>query len=138
VDNVMSYGTFVRLEPAIVGLVHISEMSWTRRISHPSELVAVGDQVEVQVLNLNKDRQEISLGMKQARLNPIWLTPAVVGLARSIADERRGEWLPILADALEDAGCADADLLSHLRGPDPGVCRGELIDSLIARGQPTA
>jgi small subunit ribosomal protein S1 len=66
----MSYGAFVKLEPGIEGLVHISEMSWTKRINHPSELVSIGDQIEVQVLNINKEKQEISLGMKQTQPNP--------------------------------------------------------------------
>ena len=70
VVNVMSYGAFVKLEPGIEGLVHISEMSWTKRINHPSELVSIGDHIEVQVLNINKDKQEISLGMKQVQPNP--------------------------------------------------------------------
>jgi small subunit ribosomal protein S1 len=70
VVNVMSYGAFVKLEPGIEGLVHISEMSWTKRINHPSEIVSIGDQIEVQVLNINKDKQEISLGMKQVQPNP--------------------------------------------------------------------
>jgi small subunit ribosomal protein S1 len=70
VVNVMSYGAFVKLEPGVEGLVHISEMSWTKRINHPSELVSIGDQIEVQVLNINKDKQEISLGMKQVQPNP--------------------------------------------------------------------
>ncbi len=70
VVNVMTYGAFVKLEPGLEGLVHISEMSWTRRITHPSELVAIGDVIEVQVLNINKDKQEISLGMKQVMPNP--------------------------------------------------------------------
>jgi small subunit ribosomal protein S1 len=70
VVNVMSYGAFVKLEPGIEGLVHISEMSWTKRINHPSELVQIGDQIEVQVLNINKEKQEISLGMKQVQPNP--------------------------------------------------------------------
>src|SRR5437870_3175217 len=70
VVNVMSYGAFVKLEPGIEGLVHISEMSWTKRINHPSELVSIGDQIEVQVLNINKDKREISLGMKQVQPNP--------------------------------------------------------------------
>src|SRR5207244_2551188 len=70
VVNVMSYGAFVKLEPGIEGLVHISEMSWTKRINHPSEMVAIGDQIEVQVLNINKDKQEISLGIKQVQPNP--------------------------------------------------------------------
>ena len=70
VVNVMSYGAFVKLEDGIEGLVHISEMSWTKRINHPSELVSVGDQIEVVVLGINKDKQEISLGMKQTQSNP--------------------------------------------------------------------
>jgi small subunit ribosomal protein S1 len=70
VVNVMSYGAFVKLEPGIEGLVHISEMSWTKRINHPSELVQIGDTIEVQVLNINREKQEISLGMKQAQPNP--------------------------------------------------------------------
>jgi small subunit ribosomal protein S1 len=70
VVNVMGYGAFVKLEPGLEGLVHISEMSWTRRINHPNELVSIGDQIEVQVLNINKEKQEISLGMKQVQPNP--------------------------------------------------------------------
>ncbi|MBN2474766.1 MAG: 30S ribosomal protein S1 [Pirellulales bacterium] len=70
VVNVMSYGAFVKLEEGIEGLVHISEMSWTRRISHPSELVQIDDEIEVVVLGINKEKQEISLGMKQTQENP--------------------------------------------------------------------
>ncbi|GIW89145.1 MAG: 30S ribosomal protein S1 [Isosphaeraceae bacterium] len=70
VVNVMSYGAFVKLEEGIEGLVHISEMSWTKRINHPSELVQIGDQIDVVVLNINKEKQEISLGMKQTQANP--------------------------------------------------------------------
>src|SRR5437764_8279371 len=70
VVNVMNYGAFVKLEPGLEGLVHISEMSWTKRINHPNELVAIGDKIEVQVLNINKEKQEISLGMKQVQANP--------------------------------------------------------------------
>ncbi|MGE4003828.1 MAG: S1 RNA-binding domain-containing protein, partial [Planctomycetaceae bacterium] len=70
VVNVMSYGAFVKLEDGIEGLVHISEMSWTKRVNHPSELVNIGDEVEVMVLGINTDKQEISLGMKQIQPNP--------------------------------------------------------------------
>ncbi|WP_337177735.1 30S ribosomal protein S1 [Paludisphaera sp.] len=70
VVNVMSYGAFVKLEEGIEGLVHISEMSWTKRINHPSELVNTGDKIDVVVLGINKDKQEISLGMKQTQVNP--------------------------------------------------------------------
>ena len=70
VVNVMSYGAFVKLEDGVEGLVHISEMSWTKRVSHPSELVKPSDEVEVVVLAINKEKQEISLGMKQTQQNP--------------------------------------------------------------------
>jgi len=70
VVNVMSYGAFVKLEDGIEGLVHISEMSWTKRVNHPSDLVNIGEEVEVVVLGINTDKQEISLGMKQTQPNP--------------------------------------------------------------------
>jgi len=70
VVNIMSYGAFVKIEDGLEGLVHISEMSWTRRINHPSEMVGVSEEIEVVVLEIDKDKQEISLGMKQAEVNP--------------------------------------------------------------------
>jgi small subunit ribosomal protein S1 len=70
VVNVMSYGAFVKLEEGIEGLVHISEMSWTKRVSHPSELVDRGDKIKVVVLRIDKEKHEISLGMKQITENP--------------------------------------------------------------------
>ena len=70
VVNVMSYGAFVKLEDGIEGLVHISEMSWTKRISHPSELVQIDDVIEVVVLRIDEQKKEISLGMKQTQSNP--------------------------------------------------------------------
>jgi len=70
VVNIVSYGAFVKLEDGVEGLVHISEMSWTRRINHPSELVAIGDTVEIVVLGIDLEKEEISLGMKQTEANP--------------------------------------------------------------------
>jgi small subunit ribosomal protein S1 len=70
VVNIMSYGAFCKLEEGVEGLVHISEMSWTKRINHPSEVVTQGQKVQVKVLEINKDKQEISLGMKQVEENP--------------------------------------------------------------------
>lgn len=68
--NIVTYGAFVKLEDGVEGLVHISEMSWTRRINHPGEIVKIGDDVDVVVLDINQEKQEISLGMKQAEANP--------------------------------------------------------------------
>jgi len=70
VVNVMNYGVFIRLEEGVEGLIHISEMSWTKRITHPSEMLNAGDEVEAIVLNMDKDKQEISLGLKQTEINP--------------------------------------------------------------------
>src|SRR5271154_1469419 len=70
VVNIMSYGAFCKLEEGVEGLVHISEMSWTKRINHPSEVVTQGQHVKVKVLEINKEKQEISLGMKQVEENP--------------------------------------------------------------------
>jgi len=70
VVNIVTYGAFVKLEDGVEGLVHISEMSWTRRINHPSDLVAIGDTVEVVVLGIDLEKEEISLGMKQTEANP--------------------------------------------------------------------
>jgi len=70
VVNIMSYGAFCKLQEGVEGLVHISEMSWTKRINHPSEVVTQGQQVKVKVLEINKEKQEISLGMKQVQENP--------------------------------------------------------------------
>ncbi len=70
VVNIMSYGAFCKLQEGVEGLVHISEMSWTKRINHPSEVVTQGQHVKVKVLEINKDKQEISLGMKQVEENP--------------------------------------------------------------------
>jgi len=70
VVSIMSYGAFVQLEEGLEGLVHISEMSWTRRINHPSEILSAGDEVDIVVLDINKGKQEISLGIKQAEVNP--------------------------------------------------------------------
>jgi small subunit ribosomal protein S1 len=72
VVNILQYGAFVELEPGVEGLVHISELSWTKRVTHPSEILTVGEAVEVVVLNLDKDGKKISLGLKQTQENP-WL-----------------------------------------------------------------
>ncbi|OGK76884.1 MAG: 30S ribosomal protein S1 [Candidatus Rokubacteria bacterium GWC2_70_16] len=73
VVSLTNYGAFIELEPGVEGLVHVSEMSWTRRVRHPSKLVNVGDTVEVQVLDVNKATKRISLGMKQVESDP-WAT----------------------------------------------------------------
>ena len=91
--SLTNYGAFVELEPGVEGLVHVSEMSWTRRVRHPSKLVNVGDPVEVMVLEANKATKRISLGMKQVEADP-WTTieerykpgTRVAGKVRNLTD----------------------------------------------------
>ena len=72
VTNIVPYGAFVELEKGVEGLVHISELSWTKRITNINEILAIGDVVEVVVLAIDKDSHKISLGVKQTETNP-WL-----------------------------------------------------------------
>lgn len=86
VVNILPYGAFVELQPGVEGLVHISELSWTKRVAHPSELLKIGDQVDVAVLNLDRDGKKISLGIKQAQENP-WTK---VGNKYNVGDRVKG------------------------------------------------
>lgn len=93
VVSLIDYGAFVELEEGIEGLIHISEMSWTRRVKHPSRVVNVGDVIDVVVLNLDTEGKKISLGMKQTEPNPWELLEekypvgtVIVGKIRNITD----------------------------------------------------
>ena len=70
VVSLTDYGAFVEMEQGVEGLIHISEMSWSKRIKHPSKVVQVGDEVEVVVLAMDTETGRISLGMKQIEPNP--------------------------------------------------------------------
>lgn len=70
VTNIADYGAFVELEPGIEGLVHVSELSWTKKNAHPNKVVTVGQEVDVMVLDIDLTKHRISLGMKQANSNP--------------------------------------------------------------------
>ncbi|MEZ0494988.1 30S ribosomal protein S1 [Sphingomonas sp. IW22] len=70
VTNITEYGAFVELEPGIEGLVHVSEMSWTKKNVHPGKIVSTSQEVEVVVLEVDEDKRRISLGLKQAQQNP--------------------------------------------------------------------
>jgi small subunit ribosomal protein S1 len=93
VVSLTNYGAFVELEAGVEGLVHVSEMSWTRRVRHPSKIVNVGDEVEVVVLDVNRAAKRISLGMKQVEPDP-WATideryavgSRVTGKVRNLTD----------------------------------------------------
>jgi len=93
VVSLTNYGAFVELEAGVEGLVHVSEMSWTRRVRHPSKIVNVGDEVDVMVLEVNRGAKRISLGMKQVEPDP-WATideryrvgNRVMGKVRNLTD----------------------------------------------------
>ncbi|MEJ2691684.1 MAG: S1 RNA-binding domain-containing protein, partial [Candidatus Thiodiazotropha sp.] len=70
VTNIADYGCFVEIEEGVEGLVHVSEMDWTNKIVHPSKIVALGDEVEVMVLDIDEERRRVSLGVKQCKSNP--------------------------------------------------------------------
>jgi small subunit ribosomal protein S1 len=70
VTNIADYGCFVEIEEGVEGLVHVSEMDWTNKNVHPSKVVALGDEVEVMVLDIDEERRRISLGVKQCQMNP--------------------------------------------------------------------
>ena len=81
VRNLTNFGLFIELEEGIDGLVHVSDLSWTKKIKHPSEFVKVGDELEVQVLNLDVDNRRLALGHKQFEENP-WDTFETVFTSR--------------------------------------------------------
>ncbi|MBI4229646.1 MAG: 30S ribosomal protein S1 [Planctomycetes bacterium] len=70
ITNVVSYGAFVEVEPGVEGLIHVSEMSWTKRIANPAEILKIAQEVECQVLRVDPEKQTIALGMKQVEANP--------------------------------------------------------------------
>jgi small subunit ribosomal protein S1 len=70
ITNILPYGAFMELEQGIEGLIHISELSWTKRVSHPSEVVTVGQEVEAVILSIDREARKISLGLKQTSTSP--------------------------------------------------------------------
>jgi len=70
VVSIVDYGAFIELEPGVEGLIHVSEMSWTRRVPHPSKVLKKGDEIQAKVLDIDPGKQKISLGLKQLQMNP--------------------------------------------------------------------
>ncbi len=70
ITNLVPYGAFVELEEGVEGLIHVSELSWTKRIVRPADVLSIGQEVEAVVLGVNKDEQKISLGLRQLEANP--------------------------------------------------------------------
>src|SRR3989454_1996635 len=130
VRNLTSFGAFVEIEPGIDGLIHISDMSWTKRIQHPSEVVKKGDAVDVVILNIDAENKRISLGLKQAEEDP-WLK---IGETYPIGMELRGR-----AVRLMDKGVV-VDLGNDIEGFVPmsqlGVPNIENPGDAVKEGQP--
>jgi small subunit ribosomal protein S1 len=128
VRNLTSFGAFVEIEPGIDGLIHISDMSWTKRVQHPSEVLRKGDDVQVLVLGVDPENKRISLGLKQTQEDP-W---------DSLADqygagvEKTGTVVRLLEDGVV------VDLGNDVEGFIPRgqvvIPDGELIENYIRDG----
>ncbi|HUF74708.1 MAG TPA: S1 RNA-binding domain-containing protein, partial [Longimicrobiales bacterium] len=131
VRNLTSFGAFVEIEPGIDGLVHVSDMSWTRRVEHPSEVVHKGQELEVMVLDVDAENKRISLGMKQLQDDP-WpaiserLAPGVEPDGKVVRVQDKGVVVD-LGDDIEGfvpvshSGVEDAEKLEEYYGPDDPV-----------------
>src|SRR2546426_1650816 len=130
VRNLTSFGAFVEIEPGIDGLIHISDMSWTKRVQHPSEVVKKGDDVDVVILNIDAENKRISLGLKQAQEDP-WLR---IGETYHVGTDLRGRVLRLL-----DKGVV-VDLGNDIEGFVPmsqlGVPNIENPGDAVKEGQP--
>jgi small subunit ribosomal protein S1 len=133
VVNLTDYGAFVKLEEGVEGLVHVSEMSWLKRVKHPSAVVAVGQEVEVVVLNLDLQNKKISLGMKQTESDP-WNTlderlpigKVVKGEVKSLTDY--GAFIE-LEDGIEGLlHISDMSWTSNLKTPGDLLKKGDLVE----------
>ena len=136
VVSLTDYGAFVELEEGVEGLIHVSEMSWTRKIRHPSRVVAIGDIVEVIVLDVDKERKRISLGMKQTEPNP-WLIieskyevgSKITGKVRNITDFGAFVELEEGIDGL--IHISDMSWTQRVKHPSDILKKGERIEAII-------
>ncbi len=143
VVSLTNYGVFVELEKGIEGLVHVSEMSWTRRVRHPSKLVSVGDAVDVMVLDVNRTQKRISLGMKQVEPDP-WSTidqryqPGlrVQGRVRNLTDFGAFVELEPGIDGL--LHISDMTWTRNIAHPSELLKKGQTIETVILHVDPEA
>jgi small subunit ribosomal protein S1 len=136
VVNLTNYGAFVEIEQGIEGLVHISEMSWTKRINHPLDVVKVNDMVEVVILNVNADEQKMSLGMKQVFEDPWKVVPdkykegdRVTGVLHNITDYGAFMELEEGIDGL--IHISDMSWTKRIKHPTELVTQGQQIEAVV-------
>lgn len=138
VVSLTDYGAFVELEPGVEGLVHVSEMSWTHEVRHPSRVVAVGDQVEAAVLNVDPASRKISLGMKQTAPNP-WdmiegkypIGTRIEGKVKSLTDFGAFVGLDEGIDGL--IHISDMSWTKHIKHPSELFKKGQKVEAVVLR-----
>lgn len=136
VSSVTDYGAFVELEPGVEGLVHVSEMSWSKRAKHPKQMVNPGDEVEVQVLGIDTHDRRISLGMKQLQPNP-WDTIAgkyrvgtrVHGKVRNLTDF--GAFIEIEDGVDGLVHVSDISWSKKIKHPKDALKKGQEVDAVV-------
>ena len=136
VASVTDYGAFVELEPGVEGLVHVSEMSWSKRVKHPSKLVNAGDTVEVEVLGVDSKARRISLGMKQVQENP-WkklgeryqVGSRVHGRVRNLTDF--GAFIEIEDGVDGLVHVSDISWSRRVKHPGEVLKKGQQVDAVI-------
>ena len=141
VASVTDYGAFVELEPGVEGLVHVSEMSWSKRVKHPSKLVGPGDTVEVEVLSVDPKARRISLGMKQVQDNP-WRTLAeryqvgdrVHGRVRNLTDF--GAFIEVEDGVDGLVHVSDISWSRRIKHPGELLKKGQAVDAVITAIDP--
>jgi small subunit ribosomal protein S1 len=140
VRNLTSFGAFVEIEPGIDGLIHISDMSWTKRVQHPSEVVKKGDEVEVLILNVDAENKRISLGLKQAQEDP-WLR---IGETYPVGTELRGRVLRLMDKGVVVEIGSDIEGfvpmsqlgIPELHNPGDAVKEGQALDMKVLEVDP--
>lgn len=136
VVSVTDYGAFVELEPGVEGLIHISEMTWSRRMKHPSKVVRVGDQVEAVVLEVKPGERRISLGIKQLEADP-WTTvgerysvgSVVEGRVRKLSDF--GAFIEIEEGVDGLVHVSDMSWTVRVKHPSELVKKGQMVQAVI-------
>ena len=136
VVNVTDYGAFVELEPGVEGLIHISEMTWSRRMKHPSKVVKPGDQVETVVLEVHPSERRISLGLKQLEPNP-WTTidsrysvgSVVEGRVRNMTDF--GAFIEIEEGIDGLVHVSDLSWTKRVKHPSEVLKKGQIVQAVI-------